>query len=140
MKIRTKIPKLQMHENLHKNVNVHIFMQIFMSSYDGQLKQQICYSYSFTQLIFIWFLNHLKWQFSSCFFSPKFQIQQAPGDNFIKAGKSMKYLAFYRLTSRCNIYSLLDLYGDIFLGRQIVKTCQALHRLEKYLNLEGFHE
>ena len=31
MKIRTKIPTLQMHENLEKN----IFMQIFMSFYDG---------------------------------------------------------------------------------------------------------
>ena len=26
------------------------------------------------------------------------------------------------------------------MGRQIVKTCQGLHRLGKYLILEGFHE
>ena len=50
MKIRTKIPKLQMHEKLHKNVNenvfIHIFMQFFMSFYDRQLKQQTCYSFT----------------------------------------------------------------------------------------------
>ena len=37
MKIRTKIPKLRMHENLHKNVNenvfIHSFMQYFVSFY-----------------------------------------------------------------------------------------------------------
>ena len=45
MKIRTKLAKLQMYENLHKNVNenrfIHIFMQIFMSFYEGKLKQQM---------------------------------------------------------------------------------------------------
>ena len=41
MKIRTRMPNLQMHENLHKNVNENIFM----SFYVGQLKQQICYSF-----------------------------------------------------------------------------------------------
>ena len=38
MKIRTKIPKLQMHEILKNNINdvfIHIFMQIFRSVYDG---------------------------------------------------------------------------------------------------------
>ena len=43
MKIQTKTPKLQVHENLFKNVNentffVHIFMEI--------LKQQICCSFT----------------------------------------------------------------------------------------------
>ena len=39
------------------NENIHIFMQIFMSFYDGQSKQQICYS--FTQPIsYVWFLIH----------------------------------------------------------------------------------
>ena len=51
MKMRTKIAKLQMHEKLQKNVNEYMFsftflMQIFMSFYDGQLKQQICYSFT----------------------------------------------------------------------------------------------
>ena len=50
MKIRTKIAKLQMHENLHKHVNenvfIHIFMQMFMSFYEEQLKQQICNSFT----------------------------------------------------------------------------------------------
>ena len=36
MKIRTKIPKLQMHENLHKNSH---FMQIFMSFYATNILQ-----------------------------------------------------------------------------------------------------
>ena len=39
-----------MHENLHKHVNenvfIHIFMQMFMSFYEGQLKQQICNSFT----------------------------------------------------------------------------------------------
>ena len=55
MKIRTKIAKLQMHENLHKNVNENIFhshfMQIFMKFYEGQLKQQIFYSFIHILLI-----------------------------------------------------------------------------------------
>ena len=66
MKIRTKIAKLQMHENLHKNVNenkFHIFKQIFMSFYDGLLKQQICYS--LTLLISYGFRSNLKWRSSS---------------------------------------------------------------------------
>ena len=42
MKIRTKIPKLQMHEVLHKNVNENVFSfnfyANFHSFYDEQLK------------------------------------------------------------------------------------------------------
>ena len=72
-------------------------MQIFMSFYDGKLKQQIYYS--FTLLIPYMFLFHLKW-WSGCFrlhqvfpilmiqmFS---QIQQAPGPDFRKVGKSLQ--------------------------------------------------
>ena len=55
MKIRTKIPKLQMHKKLPINVNekgfIHIFKQFFMNFYGGQLKQQTCYCNSFTLLI-----------------------------------------------------------------------------------------
>ena len=50
--------KLQMHENLHKNVFIHIFMQFFMSFYGGQLKHQICYS--FTLLISYMVFNPFK--------------------------------------------------------------------------------
>ena len=44
MKIRSKIPKLQMHEKMHKNVNENrfsfTFSAIFMCFfYGGQLKQ-----------------------------------------------------------------------------------------------------
>ena len=43
MKIRTKIAKLQMHENLHKNVNENMFSFTFYAHfhefYEGQLKQ-----------------------------------------------------------------------------------------------------
>ena len=51
MKIWTKIAKLQMHENVlkkweWKHVFIHIFMQIFMSLYEGQWKQQTCYSFT----------------------------------------------------------------------------------------------
>ena len=41
MNIRTKIAKLQMHENLHKNVNENMFSFLY-NFYEGQLKQQIC--------------------------------------------------------------------------------------------------
>ena len=49
MEIRSKIRKLQTHENLHKNVNEnvfsfwHILMQIFMSFYEAQFKQLVSY-------------------------------------------------------------------------------------------------
>ena len=60
MKIRRKIAKLQMQENLHKNVNENMFsfaffMQIFISFYEGQLKQHTFNS--IILLIFIWFYN-----------------------------------------------------------------------------------
>ena len=63
MKIRTKIAKLQMPENLHNNVNENMFHSQFyanfhMSFYEGQLKHQI--GYSFTLLISLCFLIHLK--------------------------------------------------------------------------------
>ena len=50
MKIRTKIAKLQMHENLYKNVNEitfsFTFLCIFSEFFEGQLKQQICWLYT----------------------------------------------------------------------------------------------
>ena len=50
LKTQTKIPKLQMHENVHKMLMKTCFqshfMEIFMSFYDEQLKQQICYSFT----------------------------------------------------------------------------------------------
>ena len=42
MKIQSKIPKVQKHENLQKKV--YDFYAIFHEFYGGQLKQQICYS------------------------------------------------------------------------------------------------
>ena len=50
IKIRTKLPKLQMHETLHENVIENMFSFTFLCKfscfYDGQLKQQIiCYSF-----------------------------------------------------------------------------------------------
>ena len=47
LKIRTKIPKLQMHENFHKHVFIHIIMQIFMSFYEGHLNQLMLYTANF---------------------------------------------------------------------------------------------
>ena len=59
IKTRTKLPKLQMHVNVNENMFfIHIFMQIFMSFYDGQLKQQIYYS--FTLLISYMVFNTFK--------------------------------------------------------------------------------
>ena len=50
MKIRTKIPNLQMQENLHKNLNETCFHSHFYANFrefsDVQLKQQICYSFT----------------------------------------------------------------------------------------------
>ena len=49
MKIRTKIAKLHVHENLRKNVNENMFSFTLLCKYSwvlwyGQLKQRICYS------------------------------------------------------------------------------------------------
>ena len=51
MKIRTKIAKLQMLENLYKKVNEYMFSFTFLCNYslflyNGQLKQPICYSFT----------------------------------------------------------------------------------------------
>ena len=52
MKIQTKIPKLQMHndEKLHKSVNENMFSFTFLCKFsfffDGQLKEHICYSFT----------------------------------------------------------------------------------------------
>ena len=104
MKIPQKVIKLQMFENLHKNVNENMFsftffMQIFTSFSNGPLNQKICYS--FTLLISY---IHLKWWPSSfrlhqifpilmvlCFFS---QMQQVPGPDFNKVGKSLLLITF----------------------------------------------
>ena len=78
MKIRSKIPKLQTHEKLHKR-----------SFYGGQLKQL------YTANFLYGFLIHLKWWSSSSFpnlmvkMLPPPQIQQAPGPDFRKVGKSL---------------------------------------------------
>ena len=61
MKIRRKIPKRQMNENLHKNVkhfHSHFYATFHEFFYGGQLKQQICYS--FTLLISYMFFNPFK--------------------------------------------------------------------------------
>ena len=55
-----------------KHVFIYIFMQIFMSFYEGQLKQQICYS--FTLLISCMVLINLKWRSSSFRLHQVFQI------------------------------------------------------------------
>ena len=57
MKIHSKIPKLQMHENLHKNVNENTFSH-FYAIFHEFLKQQICYS--FTLLISCMVFNPFK--------------------------------------------------------------------------------
>ena len=105
MKIRTKIAKLQMHENLHKNVNENVFsftffMKFFMSFYKVQFKQQICYS--FILLIFYMvFIIHFEWRPSSFRLHKVFpilmvqmlflQIQQATDPDFRKVGKSISH-------------------------------------------------
>ena len=49
MKIRTKLAKFQIHENLHKNVLSHFYAN-FHEFYEEQSKQQIhvCYSHPLT--------------------------------------------------------------------------------------------
>ena len=68
-----------------------------MSFLGGQLKQQTCYS--FTLPISYMFFIHLKWRSSSFRLHQAFpifmiqmlfsQIQQAPGPDFRKVGKSL---------------------------------------------------
>ena len=56
IKIQTKIAKLLIHENLHTYVNDKMFHSHFYANfqefYEGQLKQQICYSFILLILIF----------------------------------------------------------------------------------------
>ena len=84
--------KLLIHENLHKMwmktcIHSH-FYATFHEFYEGQLKQQ---------MPLICFLTHLKWWSSfsknspiSLFQMPFSQIQQAPGPDFRKVGKSLR--------------------------------------------------
>ena len=58
MKIRTKIAKLQMHENLHKNVNENMFSFTFLCKFPQVFMKGICYS--LTLLISYMVLIHLK--------------------------------------------------------------------------------
>ena len=96
-------------------------MQFFMSFYGGQLKQQICYS--FTLLIsymvfnpfemaaqlFLDFIKFSQFWWSKCFFLS--QIQQAPGPDFRKVGKSLScshYLLCIWSFLICFTYKQLD--------------------------------
>ena len=70
-----------------------------MSFYDGQLKQQLCYSFTLLiNFLYPWFLINLKWWSSSFRQHQVFPtlmveifsaIQQAPGPDFRKVGKSL---------------------------------------------------
>ena len=93
-----------------KQVFIHIFMQFFMSFYEGQFKQQLCYS-------FILLISHMVFNplengvpvlldcikiFPSLMVQMLFsQSQQAPVPNFRKVGNPCKfcwmrkYLRFY---------------------------------------------
>ena len=69
-------------------------MQIFMSFYDGKLKQQICYSFSLliSSMLFNWQSSYFRLQqiFPILMIQMLFpQIQQAPGPDFRKVGKSL---------------------------------------------------
>ena len=67
-----------MHENLHKNVNENMFSFKFYANfhefYEGQLKQQICYSFILP------FKMAVQYQFFANFDGPNvfFLNQQAP--------------------------------------------------------------
>ena len=96
MKIRSKVPMLQMHENLHKIVNENMFSftfyAMFHSFIGGQLKQQICYS--ITLLTSYMALNPFKIvAVQNLMVQMLFpQIQQAPGQLFRNVGKSLMFL------------------------------------------------
>ena len=74
-------------------------MQIFRSFYDGKVEQQICYSFTLP-----WILNQFKMVVHSFRLHQVFptlmvsmifsQIQQAPGPDFRKVGKSLNILVF----------------------------------------------
>ena len=87
-----KISKLQMHEKLHKNVNENMFSFTFLCNFSSIF--MVGNSSSFTLLISYMFLNPFKMGSSSSF--PNLmvqmlfpQIQQAPGPDFRKVGKSL---------------------------------------------------
>ena len=58
MKIRTKIAKLQMHENVHKNVRENMFLFTFLCKFSWVFMMGICYS--FTLLISYMVFNLFK--------------------------------------------------------------------------------
>ena len=110
MKIGTKIPKIQMYENLHRNVNENMFSFTFLCKFSQVFPKQICYS--FTLLV------------SNMIYNPGFpnsyglnafsQIQQAPGPNFRKVGKSLQCSPFIML-------SLGSIGRDCVIGKSCYK-------------------
>ena len=97
MKIRTKIAKLQIHEYLHKNVNEDMFSFTFLCKFPLVLRRAI----KATNILQLYAANfHLKWRSSSFRLQQFFpilmvsKIQQAPGPDFRKVGKSLQRCPF----------------------------------------------
>ena len=100
MKIRTKIAKLQMHENLHQNVNEYI-------------KATILYTANVLVCFLLFFVIHLKWRSSSFRLHQIFkilmvqmtfaQIQWAPDPDLRKVGNSLKPVQVSDQTRRTNL-------------------------------------
>ena len=106
MKIRAKIAKLQIHENLHKNVNENMLSFTFLYKFSCILWSAIKAANMSQQSFILLILIYLNWQSSSfrqyqffpiwmvwMFFS---QIQQASGPISRIVGKSL-----YSLGTRC---------------------------------------
>ena len=103
MKVQSKVIKLQMFENLQKSANETVifsftflckFSQVFLIGHESNKEVTALHC-----LFLIWFIIHLKWWFSSFRLHQIFpilmvqmlfsKIQQAPGPDFRKVGKSL---------------------------------------------------
>ena len=62
MKLRTKIAKLQMHENLHKNVNENMFSFTFLCKFSGVFWRAI----NILQLYTAYFLYSFQSKLKGC--------------------------------------------------------------------------
>ena len=110
-----------------KTCFIHIFMQIFMSFYDGQLKQQICYSFTGSPVLSDWIkffpILMVKMLFS--------QIKQTPGPDFRKVGESLDcirdnfpFLESWQDEWHCLILMIMSLSTEpLLFGPRRNKTC-----------------
>ena len=117
MKIRTKIAKLQIYENLHKNVNENMFSFTFLCKWNGHLKQQMLYTANFDMLfnqfksaVQFHCIKFFQFWWSKCF------LPNSIGPDFRKVGKSLN----------CIFLKFSYVYHNVLTLQKIQKNLQIL--------------